>query len=70
MSFIALLVRREGEVGGEREGVMIHLLCETTTVSLLSSAVYPPWNVKDQVARQAAQGLSSLVYRSSRAHEQ
>ena len=48
MSFIALLVKRE-EVGrGEKEDIMTRSLCETATVSLLSSAAHPPLNVQGQ----------------------
>ena len=56
--------------GGEvrAKNVMTRSLYKTATVSPLSSGAYLTWNVQGQAVRQAAQALSSLVYRSSRAH--
>ena len=52
------------------EKVVTPSLCETTTVSPLSSDAPPTWNMQGQAFRQAAQGLSFSVHRSSREYKQ
>ena len=52
------------------EEVMIRLLWYTASTVQFSSDACPTWNVKGWAFRQAAQGLSSLVHRSSREYRQ